>query len=86
MSVLSRFLNCTNGTKSRKTSLLSVHFIINILLLRHSNNLNATLQTKNLCAVEAQTIAKHHVDTLKKMRTDKIAIFSEKMRYIKEQS
>ena len=42
-----------------------------ILLLRHSDNLSASQQTKNLCAVEAQTIAKHTVATFKKMRTDK---------------
>ena len=44
---------------------------IGILLLRHSNNLSASLQTKDLCAAEAETIAKHTVATLKKMRTDK---------------
>ena len=42
------------------------------LLLRHSdsNNLSASQQNKDLCAAEAQTIAKHTVATFKKMRTD----------------
>ena len=42
---------------------------LGILLLRHSDNLSASLQTKDLCAVEAQTIAKNTVATLKKMKT-----------------
>ena len=45
-------------------------FRLGILLLRHSDNLNAPLQTKNLCVAETQTIAKHTVATLQKMRTD----------------
>ena len=36
-----------------------------ILLLRHSDNLNASLQTKVLCAAEAQAIANHTVARLK---------------------
>ena len=40
---------------------------LGILPLRHKNNLSASLQTKDLCAAEAQTIAKHTVATLKKM-------------------
>ena len=43
---------------------------LGILLLRHSDNLSASLQTKDLYAAEAQTTAKHTVATLKKMRTD----------------
>ena len=43
---------------------------LGILLLRHHDNLNASLQTKDLCAAEAQTIAKHTVATFKKMSTD----------------
>ena len=43
---------------------------LGILLLRHSDNLSASLQTKYLYAGEAQTAAKHTVATLKKMRTD----------------
>ena len=43
---------------------------LGLLLLRHSHNLSVLLQTKDLCAAEAQTIAKHTVATLKKMRTD----------------
>ena len=41
---------------------------LGILLLRHSNNLSTSLQTKDLCVAEAQTIAKHTVATLKRMR------------------
>ena len=44
---------------------------LGILLFRHSNNLNDSLQTNDLCAAEAQTIANHTVATLKKIRTDK---------------
>ena len=43
---------------------------LGILLLRHSDNLSASLQTNDRCAVDVQTIAKHTVTTLKKMRTD----------------
>ena len=43
---------------------------IGILLLRHSNNLSASLQTKDLCVAEAQTIARHTVAILNKMGTD----------------
>ena len=42
---------------------------LRILLLRHSVNLSASLQTKELCAGEAQTIAKNTVATLTKVRT-----------------
>ena len=42
---------------------------LGILLLRHSVNLSASLQTKDLCAGEAQTIAKNTVATLTKVRT-----------------
>ena len=42
---------------------------LGILLLRHSVNLSASLQTKELCAGEAQTIAKNTVATLTKVRT-----------------
>ena len=41
-----------------------------ILPFRHGNNLSASLQTKYLCAAETQTIAKHTVAKLDKMRTD----------------
>ena len=50
---------------------------LGILLFRHnlsdnlSDNLSASLQIKYLCAAEAQTIAKHTVATLKKMKTNK---------------
>ena len=43
---------------------------LGILLLKHSDNLSAPLQTKDLYAGEAQTAAKHTVAALKKMRTD----------------
>ena len=43
---------------------------LGILLLKHSNNLSALLQTKDLCDAEAQILTKHNVATLKKMRTD----------------
>ena len=43
---------------------------LGILLLSHSINLSASLQTKDLCVAEAQTIAKHTVAILNKMRTD----------------
>ena len=43
---------------------------LGILLLRYSNNLSASLQTNDLCAAEAGTIAKHSLVTLKKMKTD----------------
>ena len=42
---------------------------LGILLLRHSVNLSASLQAKDLCAGEAQTIAKNTVATLTKVRT-----------------
>ena len=44
---------------------------LGILLFRHSDNLSASLRIKYLCAAEAQTIAKHTVATLKKMKTNK---------------
>ena len=46
---------------------------LGILLFRHnlSDNLSASPQIKYLCAAEAQTIAKHTVATLKKMKTNK---------------
>ena len=43
---------------------------LGILFLRHSDNLIVSLQTKDLCAAETQTIAKHIIATLKKIRTD----------------
>ena len=43
---------------------------LSILLLRHRDNLSASLQTKDLCAAEAQTIAIYTVATLRKMKTD----------------
>ena len=43
---------------------------LGILLLRHSDNLSASLQTKYLYAAEAQTTAKHTVATLKKIKTE----------------
>ena len=43
---------------------------LGILLFKHGDNLSASLQTKDLCAAEAQIIAKHSVATLKKMRLD----------------
>ena len=43
---------------------------LGILLLGHSDNLSTSLQAENLCAVEAQKIAKSTVNKLKKMRSD----------------
>ena len=43
---------------------------LGILLLRYSDNLSASLHTKNLCAARTEKIGKHAVVTLKKMRTD----------------
>ena len=43
---------------------------IGTLLLRHSDNLSISLQAEDLCAAQAQTIAKNTASTLKKMRTD----------------
>ena len=40
------------------------------LLLRHSDNLSISLQAEDLCAAQAQTIAKNTASTLEKMRTD----------------
>ena len=40
------------------------------LLLRHRNNLSISLQAEDLCATQAQTIAKNTASTLEKMRTD----------------
>ena len=48
---------------------------LGILLLRYSNNLSALLQTNDLCAAEAGTIAKDSLVTLKKMRTDENCIY-----------
>ena len=39
------------------------------LLLRHSDNLSISLQAEDLCAAQAQTIAKNTASTLEKMRT-----------------
>ena len=44
---------------------------LGIPVLTHSDNLSASLETKDLCAAEARTIAKHTVATQKNMRTDK---------------
>ena len=43
---------------------------LGIFLLRYSNNLSPLFQTEDLCAAEAETIAKHTVATLKKIKTD----------------
>ena len=43
---------------------------LDILLLRHSDDLSASLQAENLCTAEGQKIAKSTVNTLKKMRSD----------------
>ena len=43
---------------------------LGILLLRHSDNLSASLQTKYLYVAEAQTTVKHTVATLKKIKTE----------------
>ena len=40
------------------------------LLLRHSDNLSMSLQAKDLCAAQAQAIAKNTASTLEKMRDD----------------
>ena len=40
------------------------------LLLRHSDNLSISLQAEDLCAAQAQPIAKNTASTLEKMRTD----------------
>ena len=42
-----------------------------ILLMSHSNNLSASLQTNNLCAADVQAMTNHTVATFKKMRMDK---------------
>ena len=41
-----------------------------ILLLRHSDNLSATLQSSKLSASQAQSIARKTVTTLEKLRDD----------------
>ena len=43
---------------------------LSMLVLTHSNNLSATLQTPNICAADAQKTAKLVIDTLQKIRTD----------------
>ena len=43
---------------------------LGIRLIRHSDNVSASLQTKDLCVAEAQIIAKHTVATLKKIKAD----------------
>ena len=43
---------------------------LDILLLRHSDDLSASLQAENLCTAEGQKIAKSTANTLKKMRSD----------------
>ena len=43
---------------------------LGILLLRQSDNLSASLYTKDICAAEVQAIAKHTVAALKKMKAD----------------
>ena len=54
---------------------------LGILLLRYNDNLSALLHTKNLRATEAQTIGKHAVATLKKMRMEiKCFLFWEDVR------
>lgn len=43
---------------------------LGILLLRHSDNLSSSLQAKDLCASQAQTMAKKTIIVLEKIRTD----------------
>ena len=42
-----------------------------ILLMSHSDNLSASLQTNDLCAADVQAMTNHTVATFKKMRMDK---------------
>lgn len=44
---------------------------LGILLLKHSDNLSSSLQAKDLCASQAQTMATKTVLTLNKIRTDR---------------
>ena len=43
---------------------------LGFIILGHSDNLSMWLQAKNLCAAEAQKIAKSTVSPLKKLRSD----------------
>ena len=43
---------------------------LSMLVLTHSDNLSATLQTPNICAADAQKTANLVIDTLQKLRTD----------------
>ena len=69
-------------TKARVNSIQSqmqsfVYFFglrLGTLLLRHSDNLSISLQAQDLCAAQAQTIAKNTASTLETMRTDQISI------------
>ena len=60
-----------NGVQSQMQS-LDYFFGLRLgtLLLRHRNNLSISLQAEDLCATQAQTIAKNTASTLEKMRTD----------------
>ena len=44
-----------------------------ILVLSHSNNLSSTLQNPDLCAAEAQNVAKLTINTLATLRSDQDA-------------
>ena len=46
---------------------------LSMLVLTHSDNLSATLQTPNICAADAQKTANLVIDTLQKLRTDERA-------------
>ena len=46
---------------------------LSMLVLTHSDNLSATLQTPNICAADAQKTANMVIDTLQKLRTDERA-------------
>ena len=43
---------------------------LGILILRHSDNLSASLQTKDLCAAKAKDKANKTLKTIKKLRSD----------------
>ena len=46
---------------------------LSMLVLTHSDNLSATLQTPNICAADAQKATNLVIDTLQKLRTDERA-------------
>ena len=60
-----------NGVHSQRQS-FNYFFGLRLgtLLLRHSDNLSISLQAEDLCAAQAQTIAKNTASTLEKMRTN----------------